>query len=422
MLKAHRPDVAEAGRQAEPSRQNKPGGGVMALFDKCRAVAERAEFFKGRNQFFYLREFQPCATPYVEHKGRKLMMLGSNNYLGLANHPKVKAAAIKAIEEWGTGACSSRILTGTSALHNRLEKRLAEFKGTEDAALFSTGFMTMMAGVSSLAGERDVVLSDEFNHASIVDGCRLTKARKFIYRHNDMASLEEGLAGARDADGRLVDTDGVFSMRGAVANLPEIRRLADKYDAKVMLDDAHGTGVLGKHGRGTPEHFDMEGKVDVVCGTFSKSFSTTGGFAGSNRDVVAYFKLASRPFVFTASPAPPVVATVLAGLDVMAEEPQLLEHLHRNASFLKQELTRLGFRLEPTITPIIPILIGNEEKTFQMAGALEDEGVVVNPVVRPAVPAENSLIRVSLMATFTIEELAQAVEKFGKVGRRLGLI
>jgi 8-amino-7-oxononanoate synthase len=394
----------------------------MALFDKCRAVAERAEFFKSRSQFFYLREFEPTASTYVTHNGRKLLMLGSNNYLGLANHPKVKAAAIRAVEEYGTGACSSRILTGTSSLHNRLEQKLAAFKGAEDAALFSTGFMTMMAAVSSLAGERDVVLTDEYNHASIVDGCRLTKARKFIYRHNDMASLEEGLSGAKDADGRLIVTDGVFSMRGAVANLPEIRRLADKYDARVMVDDAHGTGVLGSHGRGTPEHFDMEGKVEVVCGTFSKTFATTGGFVGSNRDVVAYLKLASRPFIFTASPAPPVVATVLAGLDVMSEEPQLLEHLHRNSVFLKQELTGLGFRLEPTVTPIIPILIGNEEKTFKMAGALEEEGVVVNPVVRPAVPAESSLIRVSLMASFSLDQLAEAVDKFGRVGKRLGLI
>jgi 8-amino-7-oxononanoate synthase len=394
----------------------------MALFDKCHEFRRKVEHVKSLRQFFYLREFDPTATPFVRLAGREMMMLGSNNYLGLANHPKVKAAAIKAIEEYGTGACSSRILTGTSGLHNRLERKLAEFKGVEDAVLFSTGFMTMMGTVAALTGENDVVLSDEFNHASIVDGCRMTKARKVVYRHNDMASLEEGLAQAQDAAGRLIVTDGVFSMRGAVANLTEIRRLADRYDAKVMLDDAHGTGVLGKHGRGTPEHFGLEGRIDVVCGTFSKTFATVGGFAGTSKDVVTFLKLNSRPFIFTASLPASVIATVLAGLEVLEQEPELLERLHENAGFMKQGLAAAGFRLEPTITPIVPILIGDDAKTFKMAGALQDEGVVVNPIVPPAVPKDGSLIRVSLMASFTLEQLALAVEKFKKVGQRLGVI
>ncbi|UCG43502.1 MAG: aminotransferase class I/II-fold pyridoxal phosphate-dependent enzyme, partial [candidate division WOR-3 bacterium] len=239
----------------------------MPLFDKCARFAQTVADLKSSNRFFYLREFEPTASPVVEKRGRKLLMLGSNNYLGLANHPKVVSATADAVREYGTGACSSRVLTGTSGIHARLERALADFKRTEDAVVFSAGFMTMMGTIAALTGEGDVILSDELNHASIVDGCRLSRADARIYRHNDMASLEQELVKARDADCRLVVTDGVFSMRGTVANLPEIVRLAKEHDAKVMVDDAHGSGVLGKTGRGTPEHFGVEGQVDIVCGT-----------------------------------------------------------------------------------------------------------------------------------------------------------
>jgi 8-amino-7-oxononanoate synthase len=394
----------------------------MGLFDKCRGTVQRVEYTKSIGQYFYLREFEPTATPVVKLAGREMLMLGSNNYLGLANHPKVLQAAADALHRYGTGACSSRILTGSSPLHERLEQELARFKGTEAAVLFSTGFMAMSGTITALTGEGDVVLSDALNHASIVDGCRLSRAEVRIYRHNDMTSLEEELAKSRQAEGRLIVTDGVFSMRGAVANLPEIRRLADKYDAAVMVDDAHGSGVLGEHGRGVLEHYGMEGKAELVCGTFSKTFATTGGFTAASREVVTFLSHASRPFIFTASLAPVTVATVLAGLDVMAEEPQLLANLHRNARFLKERLTEAGFRLEQTITPIIPMLIGNDERTFRMAGKLQDEGVIVNPIVPPAVTSEGSLIRVSVMATFTLDQLGMAVEKFKKAGRAAGII
>ncbi|UCG43379.1 MAG: aminotransferase class I/II-fold pyridoxal phosphate-dependent enzyme, partial [candidate division WOR-3 bacterium] len=227
---------------------------------------------------------------------------------------------------------------------------------------------------------------------------------------------------ARDADCRLVVTDGVFSMRGTVANLPEIVRLAKKHDAKVMVDDAHGSGVLGKTGRGTLEHFGVEGQVDIVCGTFSKAFASAGGFTGARAEVVSFLRLCSRPFIFTASPPPSVAATVLACLEVIRDEPELLTRLHQNSDFVKTGLSAAGFRLEPTITPIIPVLIGDDVKTFMLAGGLEEEGVVVNPIVPPAVPKEKSLIRISLMATLTQDQLGQAVEKFSKVGRRLGII
>ena len=394
----------------------------MGLFDKCANVTERVNYTRARNEFFYLREFEPTATPVVRMAGRELLMLGANNYLGLANHPKVISAATEAMRKYGTGACSSRVLTGTCPLHSILERRLARFKGTEDAILFSAGFMAMMGTVAAMTEKGDVVLSDELNHASIVDGCRLSRADVRIYRHNDMASLEEELVKATGAKNRLIVTDGVFSMKGTVADLPRIRALADKYDAAVMVDDAHGTGVLGEHGHGTAEHFGLEGKVEFVAGTFSKTFASYGGFTGSTRDAAMYMKFAARPFMFTASPPPSVAATVLACLDVMEQEPQLLEQLRSHSRFFKDGLRRAGFRLEETITPIIPVLIGDDERTFKMTGGLQDEGVIVNPVVPPAVPKDGSLIRVSLMATFTSGQLEQALDKFLKVGHAVGII
>jgi 8-amino-7-oxononanoate synthase len=394
----------------------------MALFDKCREFSRKVEYIKSLNQFFYLREVDPASTPRVSRHGKKLLMLGSNNYLGLTHHPKVVEATIKALREYGTGACSSRVLTGTTSLHNHLEQRLARFKGTEDAVLFSTGFMAMAGTVSTIAGEGDIILSDELNHASIIEGCRLSKADLKIYRHNDMANLEEMLAACDPARDKLIVTDGVFSMKGSVANLPEIRRLADKHGAAVMVDDAHGSGVLGEHGRGTPEHFGLEGKIEIVCGTFSKSFAAIGGFAGSTRDVGTFLRLNARPFIFSASTPPALCATVLACLDVLETEPELLKKLHRNAGFVKQGLKDAGFVLEETITPIIPVLVRDDEKTFRMAGLLDDDGVIVNPIVPPAVTKGGSLIRVSVMATFSEAELCEAVDKLKKAGRKAGVI
>ena len=394
----------------------------MALFDTCRAFNQKVEYLKSRHQFFYLREVDPAADPVVTMRGKKIIMLGSNNYLSLTYHPKVVEATIRAVREYGTGACSSRVLTGTTSLHTRLERRLAEFKGTEDAVVFSTGFMTMMGTITAVTAAGDVILSDELNHASIVEGCRLSRAEVRIYRHNDMESLESELSRCDPSQDKLIVTDGVFSMKGTVANLPEIKKLADRYEAAVMVDDAHGTGVLGARGRGTLEHFDMEGQIDLVCGTFSKSLGTIGGFTGSRREVVDFLKLNSRPFVFTASPPPCVAATVLACLEVIEEEPEILQRLHEHAGMARTSLKEMGFRIEETVTPIIPILIDDEEKTFEMTGRLEAEGVFVNPVVPPAVPAGSSLIRVSIMSGLSTEELETALDKFRIVGKHLGVI
>jgi 8-amino-7-oxononanoate synthase len=394
----------------------------MSIFEKCCQFKEMVDKLKSQNRFFYMREIDPPSAPTGIFKDRKMVMLGSNNYLGLANHPKVIEATLETIRRFGTGACSSRILTGTTSLHAKLERKLADFKGTEDAVVFPSGYMAMMGTITALTGPGDVILSDELNHASIVDGCRLSKAQVRIYRHNDMASLEEELAKCSDYANKLIVTDAVFSMRGTVARLPEIKRLAIGYGAQIMIDDAHGTGVLGAAGRGTPEHFGMEGQIDLVCGTFSKALASVGGFAGATKEAVTYLKLNSRPFIFTASPAPATMATVLACIEVLEMEPELLARLRHNTDFVKNGLKDLGFAFEDTVTPIIPIFIGDDMKTFTMAGELEKEGVMANPIVPPAVPRKSSLIRVSVMASLSRKELEFALDKFRLAGRRARVI
>jgi 8-amino-7-oxononanoate synthase len=394
----------------------------MSVFDRCGAFNSMVKHIQAQNQFFYLREVDPTASAVVTLKGKKTIMLGSNNYLGLSNHPRVIEMAIKALREYGAGACSSRVLTGTSSLHNQAEKKLAEFKGMEDSVIFSTGFMTMMGTVSTLTGEGDVILSDQLNHASIVEGCRLSKAEKKLYRHNDMSSLREELAKCKPGANKLIVTDGVFSMKGSVANLPEIKKLADEFDAQIMVDDAHGTGVLGARGRGICEHYHMESQIDLMCGTFSKTLSTIGGFTAAKSDVVTFLKLNSRPFVFTASPPPSVIATVLACLEVIEQEPQLIKKLFDNTDFMKTGLKEIGYKIEETITPIIPIIINDDEKAFMMTGLLEQEGVLVNPIVPPAVPKDSSVIRISLMASLSKEDLQTALDKLKAVGEKLRII
>lgn len=370
----------------------------------------------------YLRVVDPPSSPTVLNQGKTLIMLGSNNYLGLSTHPEVKEAAKRAIDAYGTGSCSSRLLAGTTSLHVQLERELAEFKGTEEALLFSTGYMTMMGTISGLVDENDVIFSDQLNHASIIDGLRLSRAKVKIYKHNDMASLEENLAMTPPEVNKLIVTDGVFSMKGDIANLPEIKKLADRYGALVMVDDAHGSGVLGKNGRGILEHFQMEGKIDIVGCTFSKVFGSVGGAVGAKKEIIDFLHFNSRPFLFTASLPPSVVMTVLASLRLLKSSSHLLGKLRQNVKFLRGNLKQLNFRLEPTKTPIIPLLIGDDGLTLQMASELEQEGVFVNPVVPPAVSAEASLIRVSVMASLSKSELELALEKFELVGKKLGVI
>jgi 8-amino-7-oxononanoate synthase len=394
----------------------------MDIQERCYEVTERVSHLKSIRQFFYMREIEPPSSPMVTMNGIKLINLGSNNYLGLTFHPRVIEATVKATEKYGTGSCSSRILAGTSGIHRKLEKKLADSKGTEDAVVFSTGYMTMMGTIATITKEDDLILSDDLNHASIVEGCRLSKAEVRRYRHNDMSSLEEELYRCEPSRNKLIVTDGVFSMDGTVARLPEIKKLAEEYDAMIMVDDAHGTGVLGETGRGTLEHFGLEGQIDIVSGTFSKSLGTIGGVTCSNSDIVTYLKLQSRPFIFSASPPPSVAATVLAALEVIEDEPELLRKLHQNANTVKRGLLDSGFMLEETITPIIPLLVNDEEKTFKLTRLLEDDGVFVNPIIPPAVPKESSLIRISILVSHTDKDLEYVLSKFKKYGRKLGII
>jgi 8-amino-7-oxononanoate synthase len=394
----------------------------LDLFDKCRLFDQMIQFARSQNRFFYLREVNPAASPVVERNGKKMIMLGSNNYLGLTEHPKVKEAAINAIRELGTGCAGSRVLTGTTHVHTELEELLARFKGCEAATTFSAGFMTMLGTIAGVTAKGDFLLSDELNHASIIDGCRLSPATVKVFRHSDMAHLEELLATLPPEAAKLVVTDGVFSMKGDICKLPEIVGLARKYRARVMVDDAHATGVLGKTGKGTAEHFDLEGQVDIVSGTFSKSFGALGGFTCTTRAVVTYLQLNARPFIFAAALPPSVVATVKAALEVLIENPGLVAQLRENARFLQQGLKEMGYRVEFYDTPIIPVDIPDDDKAFRLAGELEAEGIFANPVIPPAVPTGESIIRISLMATHTREHLSQALEKFKIAGKRVGVI
>lgn len=391
---------------------------------KCAQFQAFADNFlahlKDRNP--YTRVIDPAASPEVIKDGKTMIMLGSNNYLGLSTHPVVKNEVKKIVDRYGTGCCSSRILAGTTSLHLQLEEELADFKGTEAALLFSTGYMTMMGTITALMGEKDVVFSDQLNHASIIDGIRLSRAQSRIYKHNDMASLEEQLASAPSGADKLIVTDGVFSMMGSIADLPGIQKLAQKYNAAVMVDDAHGTGVLGKNGRGTLEHYNMEDQIDLSCCTFSKVFSSVGGAVCASRELIEFIRFNSRPYLFTASMPPAVVMAVLASLRVLRNTPELLTQLRANVKFLRENLENLNFNLEPTQTPIIPLLIGDGQKAFQMSVELEEEGVYVNPVIPPGVSAESSLIRISVMASLSQEDLECALDKFQLVGKRLGLI
>ncbi|MFO7675250.1 MAG: aminotransferase class I/II-fold pyridoxal phosphate-dependent enzyme [bacterium] len=391
-------------------------------FDKCRQFDAMLQVARSSGRLFYSRDILPAAAPVATRAGRELVNLGSNNYLGLTQHPEVKAAARAAIEEYGTGSAGSRLLTGTTPLHLEMERRLAGFKGVEAVVTFSAGFMALAGTVGALAGPGEFLFSDELNHASIINGCRQSRAKTVVYRHNDPADLETKLRAVPPETGKLIVTDGVFSMEGDICNLPELRRLADAHGARLMVDDAHATGVLGPTGRGTAEHFGLEGKVDVVSGTLSKSFGAVGGFTGAPRFVTDYLRYNARESIFSASLPPAVAATVIAALEVMTGHPELVARLHANARFIHDRLAAAGFKMRWHGTPILPIFIGDDTRAYRFTGRLEEEGAFANPVVFPAVPPGAAIIRISLMATHTEEQLRLAADRFDAVGRELGVI
>jgi 8-amino-7-oxononanoate synthase len=390
------------------------------IFDKCFRF-NKAKELMSQGLYPYFRVIESAQEPEIVMNGRRMIMIGSNNYLGLTNHPKVREAAIEAIKKYGTGCAGSRFLNGTLDIHVELEEKLARFMRKDAALIFSTGFQVNLGVISALVGKDDVVIIDKMDHASIIDGCRLSFGDVRKFRHDDMNDLERVLKEYETKD-KLVVVDGVFSMEGDIANLPEIVALAKKYGARVMVDDAHGIGVLGQTGRGTTEHFGLEDDVDLIMGTYSKSLASIGGFIAGSADVIHYIKHLARPFIFSASPPPASVASVSAALDIIENEPERREALWRNTRKIFKGFNELGFEVGPSQTPIIPIVVGESQNAFLMAMMLQEEGVFVNVAVSPAVPNGRALIRTSYMATHTDEQLDRVLMAFKKVGKKLGLI
>jgi len=390
------------------------------IFEKCYKF-DKAKNLISHGIYPFFRTIESAQDPEITMNGRRMIMVGSNNYLGLTNHPKVKEAAIEAIRKYGTGCAGSRFLNGTLDIHVQLEEKLGRFMRKEAALIFSTGFQVNLGVISALVGKDDVVIIDKMDHASIIDGCRLSFGEIRKFRHNDMADLERVL-GEYEYRDKLIVVDGVFSMEGDIAHLPDIVELAKKYGARLMVDDAHGIGVLGKTGRGTAEHFGLEDKVDLIMGTYSKSLASIGGFISGSADVIHYIKHLARSLIFSASPPPASVAAVSAAVDIIENEPERREQLWKNTTKMLNGFKDLGFRTGHSQTPIIPVIVGEDEKAFLMGMMLQEEGVFANVAVTPAVPSGMALIRTSYMATHTDEQLDAVLNAFEKVGKKLGLI
>ena len=390
------------------------------LFEKCFKFT-RAKELMAAGLYPYFRIIESAQDPEVVFKGKKMIMVGSNNYLGLTSHPKVKEACIEAVRKYGSGCAGSRFLNGTLDIHVQLEEKLARFIRKEAALVFSTGFQVNLGVIAALVGKDDLVIIDKMDHASIIDGCRLTYGGVKKYRHNDMADLERVLQ-QHDDKSKIIIVDGVFSMEGDIVNLPKVVELAKAYGARLMVDDAHGVGVLGKTGRGTAEHFGLEKDVDLIMGTYSKSLASIGGFIAGSAEVIHYIKHFARALIFSASPPPASVAAVSAALDIIESEPERIDQLWKNTHKMLKGFRDLGFETGPSETPIIPVIVGESEIAFKAAMMLQEEGVFVNVAISPAVPEGHALIRTSYMATHTEEQLDRVLAAFEKVGKALSLI
>ena len=385
----------------------------MDLFDKH--LNENAVIARERGIYPYFHELESRQDVEVVMEGKRRIMLGSNNYLGLTVHPRVVEAGVQALREYGSGCSGSRFLNGTLTLHTSLERELADFLGKEAVMTFSTGFQSNLGIISAICGKNDYVICYRENHASIYDGCKLSYATMLRYRHNDMEHLEKCLKKVPDTAGILIVTDGVFSMGGDIANLPEIVRLAKAYGARVMVDDAHGLGVLGNGGRGTADYFGLADDVDIIMGTFSKSLASIGGFMAASERVVDYVRHASRPYIFCASIPPASAATAREALRILREQPELPARLHALSMYMRRGLKSRGIAIRDSETPIIPIYTYDVFTTLETAKALYDEGVYVNPVLPPATPATECLLRTSYMATHTEALLDEALDVIERV-------
>jgi 8-amino-7-oxononanoate synthase len=395
--------------------------GRMNLFDKCYRFT-RADEAMAMDMYPYFTPIQAVNGNRVLVDGREMIMVGSNNYLGLMDDPRVKKAAQEAIERYGVATCGSRFLNGTLDIHVELEERLARFMKKEAALAFSTGFQTNLGIISTLVDKDDYIVADRMVHASIIDACRLSYGTVCKYKHNDMADLERVLASLPAASGKLIVVDGVFSMEGDMAKLPEIVSLAKKYGAQVMVDDAHGIGVLGQNGRGTAEHFGVEDEVDIVMGTFSKSFASLGGFVAGEKKVIQYIKHHARSLIFSASITPASVATVLATLDIIENEPERRQRLWQITEKMRRGFQAMGFDTGESQTQIIPVIMGEDEAAFMFWKLLREDGIFTTPTIYPAVPKGRALIRTSYSATHREEDLDRVLASFKKCGQVLGLI
>jgi 8-amino-7-oxononanoate synthase len=392
----------------------------MDLFDKCREYRIPQQL-KEMGLFAYFRVMEAAQEPEMLIEGRRRIMVGSNNYLGLANHPEVKEAAIAAIRKYGTGTAGSRFLNGTLDLHVELEEKLAKFFRKDGAVVFPTGYQTNLGIISSVVTKGEYIVTDRMDHASIVDACRLSFGETLKFRHQNMEDLERILV-KLDGKPALIVVDGVFSMEGDITNLPEIVALAAKYGARIMVDDAHGVGVLGKGGRGTGEHFGLEDKVDIIMGTYSKSLASVGGFVAADADVINWIKHVSRPLLFSASLPPASAATVIAALEIIEREPERLEKLWRNARKMLDGFRSIGFDTGVAETPIIPVLIGDDMTCFTFWTKLFEAGIYANPVVSPAVPPGRAMIRTSYMSSHEDQQLDHVLEVFERIAKEMGIL
>lgn len=392
----------------------------MDIFTKCFEFDTAKEAIK-QGFYPYFIPLNENEGTEVLYQGKRLIMCGSNNYLGLTTHPKVKEAAKAALDRFGTSCTGSRFLNGTLVLHEQLESELAEWVGMDAALIFSTGMQTNLGTISALVGRDDIVILDKDDHASIVDGARLGYGKIERYRHNDVEHFERVLKSLPEQPGKLVVMDGLFSMEGDLADLPHLVPIARKYGARIMVDDAHGMGVLGK-GRGTAAHWGMTDQIDLVMSTFSKSFASLGGFIAGNHDVVHYIKHHARSLIFSASIPASNAASALAALQVMREEPERIERVNEIGRRMRAGYQSLGFDIGKSETPVVPIIIGDDMKTFLFWKSLFENGVFVNPVISPAVSPGHQLLRTSYMATHTDDQLDRVLEIFGRVGKDLGII
>jgi len=392
----------------------------MSLLDKCYAYTD-AKKVMAMGYYPYFREITSEQDTEVMCNGKKMLMLGSNSYLGLTNHPRVKEAAIKAIRKYGSGCAGSRFLNGTLDIHLQLEAVLADLVGKQAALAYPTGYQSNVGCISAMVGKGEYVITDKYDHASIIDGCLLSEGTMLRFAHNSMLSLERVLQKIKGKNSLIV-VDGIFSMEGDIAKFPEICALAKKYGANVMVDEAHSLGVLGKNGAGVAAHFGLTDQTDFIMGTFSKSLASVGGFIAADEDLIHYLKHKSRALIFSASLPPASTASVLEAVKIMKEEPERIAKLWDNTNYMLSEFKAMGYNTGESCTPVIPLHVGKVEIAFAMWRHLGEQGVFINPVVPPAVPPNSCLIRCSLMATHTRAQIDEALEKFRSIGKTLGII